>query len=59
MKHISKPLTSFLETCFDRTLEGRHNKPAKNIRWVDMTKAEQTILLELVNMKTRANKRRK
>tara|TARA_E500000318_G_scaffold60593_1_gene56215 strand:- start:40 stop:219 length:180 start_codon:yes stop_codon:yes gene_type:complete len=59
MKHISKSLPSFLETCFDKTLEERHNKPAKNIRWVEMTKAEQTILLELVNMKTRVNKRRK
>ena len=58
-KHVSKSLVSFLEDCFDRTLERRHNKPSKDLKWVEMTKDEQTIQMELVAMKTRANKRGK
>ncbi len=58
-KHVSKSLVSFLEDCFARTLEGRHNKPAKDITWQEMTKHEHTIQLDIVAMKTRANKRGK
>jgi len=56
-KHISKSLVSFLQDCFDRTLERRHNKPSKDITWQEMTKQEHTIQLDIVAMKTRANKR--
>ena len=56
-KHVSKSLVSFLEDCFARTLEGRHNKPAKDITWQEMTKQEHTIQLDIVAMKNRANKR--
>jgi hypothetical protein len=58
-KHVSKSLVSFLEDCFARTLEGRHNKPAKDITWQEMTKHEHTIQLDIVAMKNRANKRGK
>lgn len=58
-KHVSKSLVSFLQDCFDKTLERRHNKPSKGIKWVEMTKDEQTTQMELVAMKTRANKRGK
>lgn len=58
-KHVSKSLTNFLQDCFDRTLERRHNKPAKDITWQEMTKQEHTIQLDIVAMKTRANKRGK
>ena len=58
-KHVSKSLVTFLQDCFDKTLERRHNKPFKGIKWVEMTKDEQTIQMELVAMKTRANKRGK
>jgi len=56
-KHISKSLVSFLQNCFDRTLERRHNKPAKNITWQEMTKQEHTIQLDIIAMKTKVNKR--
>jgi hypothetical protein len=58
-KHVSKSLVSFLQDCFDRTIERRHNKPAKDITWKEMTKQEHTIQLDIVAMKTRANKRGK
>ena len=58
-KHVSKSLVNFLQDCFDKTLERRHNKPFKDLKWVEMTKDEQTIQMELVAMKTRANKRGK
>ena len=58
-KHVSKSLVSFLQDCFDRTLERRHNKPAKDITWQEMTKQEHTIQLDIVAMKTKVNKRGK
>ena len=59
MKHISNTLIEVLSDSFNKTLERRHNKPSKGIKWVEMTKDEQTIQMELVAMKTRANKRGK
>ena len=58
-KHVSKSLVTFLQDCFDKTLERRHNKPVKDITWQEMTKHEHTIQLDIVAMKTRANKRGK
>ena len=58
-KHVSKSLVTFLQDSFNKTLERRHNKPFKDLKWVEMTKDEQTIQMELVAMKTRANKRGK
>jgi len=57
MKHISKTLIEVLSDSFNKTLERRHNKPFKDLKWVEMTKDEQTIQMDLVAMKTRANKR--
>jgi hypothetical protein len=57
MKHISNTLIEVLSDSFNKTLERRHNKPSKAIKWTEMTKDEQTIQMELVAMKTRANKR--
>ena len=59
MNHISKTLIEVLSDSFNKTLERRHNKPSKGIKWVEMTKDEQTTQLELVAKKTRANKRGK
>jgi|TARA_Y100000287_G_C13966267_1_gene231158 hypothetical protein len=52
--HISKTLIEVLNDSFARTLERRHNKPSKTIKWAEMTKGEQTIQLELVAMKNKA-----
>lgn len=57
MKHISNTLIEVLSDSFNKTLERRHQKPVKDLKWVEMTKDEQTIQMELVAMKTRANKR--
>ena len=57
MKHVSKSLPNLLQSYFDKTLERRHNKPAKDITWQEMTKQEHTIQLDIVAMKNRANKR--
>jgi len=59
MKHISNTLIEVLSDSFNKTLERRHNKRVKELKWVEMTKDEQTIQMELVAMKTRANKRGK
>lgn len=59
MKHISNTLIEVLSDSFNKTLERRHNKPFKELKWVEMTKDEQTIQMDLIAMKTRANKRGK
>ena len=53
MVEISKTLIEVLNDSFARTLERRHNKPSKAIKWAEMTKGEQTIQLELVAMKNK------